>query len=45
MDFNKGVGAFYNQDVVRQGESSSANGNCSARGLAVIAAAWRTAGA
>jgi len=44
MDFNKGVGAFYNQDVVRQGESSSANGNCSARGLGVIAAAMANGG-
>jgi len=44
MDFNKGVGSFYNQDIVRLGESSSANGNCSAAGLAKIAAAMANGG-
>jgi len=44
MDFNKGIGGFYNQDLVRLGESSSANGNCSAAGLAKIAAAMANGG-
>ena len=28
----KSFGDFFNQDIVRKGETSSANGNCSARG-------------
>ena len=38
------VGALFNLPVVRQGESSSANGNCSARGLAKVAAAMANGG-
>jgi len=38
------VGAMFNQPVVRKGESSSANGNCSARGLAKVAAAMANGG-
>jgi len=38
------VGAMFNQPVVRRGESSSANGNCSARGLARVAAAMANGG-
>ena len=38
------VGALFNLPVVRQGETSSANGNCSARGLAKVAAAMANGG-
>ena len=38
------VGEMFNQPVVRRGESSSANGNCSARGLARVAAAMANGG-
>ena len=42
-DMNK-LGTVFNIDVVRMGESSSANGNCSARGLALVAAAMANKG-
>jgi len=45
MDTSKGMSPFYNMDLVRIGESSSANGNCSAQGLAMIAAAMANGGA
>ena len=38
------VGTLFNLPVVRQGETSSANGNCSARGLAKVAAAMANGG-
>jgi len=44
QEFGKGIGAFYNQDAIRLGEHSSTNGNCSARGLAKIAAAMANGG-
>jgi len=44
QDFSKGIGFFYNQDIARLGENSSVNGNCSARGLAKIAAAMANGG-
>merc|ERR1711892_687459 len=40
----KQIDKFFNQETVRRGESPSANGNCSARGLAVIAAAMANKG-
>ena len=42
-DMNK-LGMVFNIDIVRRGESSSANGNCSARGLALVAAAMANKG-
>jgi len=44
VDTSKGMGALFNMDAVRQGETSSANGNCSARGLATIGAAMANGG-
>lgn len=44
QDFNKGMGAFYNQEIMRICENSSTSGNCSARGLAKIAAAMANRG-
>ena len=38
------LGPFFNADIVRQGESFSANGNCSARGLATLGAAMANKG-
>jgi len=43
-DMSKSLGEFFNQELVRRGESSSVNGNCSARGLATIAAAMANKG-
>jgi len=43
VDMN-GIGAMMNIDIVRRGESSSANGNCSARGLAKLGAAMANKG-
>ena len=40
----KKIGLLFNQDVIRRGETSSANGNCSARGLARVAAAMANGG-
>ena len=34
----KKIGSLFNEDIVRQGETSSVNGHCSARGLATLAA-------
>lgn len=39
-----GFSPIFNQDLVRRGETSSANGNCSARGLAKVAAAMANGG-
>jgi len=44
MEPGKPIGAFFNQEIVRRGETSSANGNCSARGLAKVAAAMANGG-
>jgi len=44
MDVSKGFATMFNQDMTRRGESSSANGNCSARGLAKVAAAMANGG-
>merc|ERR1712158_187685 len=41
-EFRKLLGPLYNIDVIRRGETSSANGNCSARGLAKLAAVMAT---
>ena len=38
------LGPLYNIDIVRRGETSSANGNCSARGLAKLAAVMANQG-
>lgn len=38
------LGPLYNIDVIRRGETSSANGNCSARGLAKLAAVMANQG-
>lgn len=35
---------LFNKDLIRRGETSSANGNCSARGLALVAAAMANKG-
>merc|ERR1711953_1555610 len=44
-DYNmKLLGPLYNIDVMRRGETSSANGNCSARGLAKLAAVMANQG-
>jgi len=43
VDMND-IGAMMNIDIVRRGESSSANGNCSARGLAKLGAAMANKG-
>ena len=40
----KRIDLLFNKDVIRRGESSSANGNCSARGLALVAAAMANKG-
>ena len=32
LEMNTKISAFFNQEIVRRGETSSANGNCSARG-------------
>jgi len=40
----KKIGPLFNLDVMRKGETSSANGNCSARGLAKVAAAMANKG-
>lgn len=40
----KKLGPVFNIEVMRQGETSSANGNCSARGLAKIASAMANKG-
>jgi len=40
----KRIDLLFNKDVIRRGESSSANGNCSARGLALVAAAMANGG-
>lgn len=40
----KKIDQMFNRDVIRRGESSSANGNCSARGLALVAAAMANGG-
>ena len=40
----KQLGPLYNIDVVRRGETSSANGNCSARGLAKLGAVMANQG-
>jgi len=37
-------GDFFNQDLLRKGQSSSVTGNCSARGLAKVAAAMANGG-
>merc|ERR1719228_2855773 len=37
-------GPFSNQEIFRRGETPSANGNCSARGLAKVAAAMANGG-
>eukprot|EP00090_Calanus_glacialis_P024125 TRINITY_DN37455_c0_g1_i1.p1 TRINITY_DN37455_c0_g1~~TRINITY_DN37455_c0_g1_i1.p1 ORF type:complete len:428 (-),score=98.05 TRINITY_DN37455_c0_g1_i1:82-1365(-) len=44
LSMDKQLGPFFNQEIVRRGETSSANGNCSARGLAVVAAAMANRG-
>lgn len=44
FDMNKKPGEFFNLDGVRKGETSSGNGNCSARGLAKLAAAMANKG-
>ena len=38
------LGPLFNLDLIRKGETSSANGNCSARGLALVAAAMANKG-
>ena len=38
------IGPLFNMEAVRRGETSSANGNCSARGLALVAAAMANQG-
>ena len=38
------IGPMFNIEAVRRGETSSANGNCSARGLALLAAAMANQG-
>ena len=43
QDMDK-LGPVFNLDIVRKGETSSANGNCSARGLALVAAAMANKG-
>merc|ERR1712241_182576 len=44
-DYNmKLLGPLYNIDVIRRGETSSANGNCSARGLAKLGAVMANQG-
>ena len=44
-DYNMDViGALFNDETVRSGEMPSANGNCSARGLALVAAALANKG-
>ena len=44
-DYNMSViGALFNDETVRSGEMPSANGNCSARGLALVAAALANKG-
>lgn len=40
----KKIGPLFNLDVMRKGETSSANGNCSARGLGKVAAAMANKG-
>ena len=40
----KVLGPLYNIDIVRRGETSSANGNCSARGLAKLGAVMANQG-
>lgn len=42
--FEKSISEFFNQEIVRSGETSSAAANCTARGLAVIAAAMANKG-
>jgi len=44
LKMNDSYPSFFNQEIVRRGETSSANGNCSARGLAKIAAAMANRG-
>ena len=43
-DVDMDIDAMMNIDIVRRGESSSANGNCSARGLAKLGAAMANKG-
>ena len=38
------IGPMFNLEAVRRGETSSANGNCSARGLALVASAMANKG-
>ena len=40
----KKIGTLYNEDIVRRGETFSTNGNCSARGLAKLAAVMANKG-
>jgi len=44
VDMSKGLGHVFNQEIVRRGEVSSANGNCSARGLGKVAASMANGG-
>jgi len=44
LAFEKSLSDFFNQEIVRSGETSSAGANCTARGLAVIAAAMANKG-
>ena len=42
LKMNDSFSAFFNQEIVRRGQTSSANGNCSARGkiLVIFSALW-----
>jgi len=42
--YERNISDFFNQDIVRRGETSSAGANCTARGLAVLAAAMANKG-